>query len=193
MQNSVVVRYPKRCGFRKRIKYGNKLESYGLKKTDKGDYRGEVSSLKIASFERYCKRHKLKLCINSSYSSRGNKYRDKFFSSNPPAFLGMYFCAYCGRPIRKSDVTVDHLYPVGKVSADHKLQRRMKRMGIRGVNDSKNLVAACLKCNQQKGKNTGIWVLKGRIGRHACVWYILHALRISIILGALYWLISTFI
>ena len=66
-------------------------------------------------------------------------------------------------------MTVDHLYPVAKVSRDPALQKKLKRQGIDDLNSEKNLVAACYRCNQAKAAQMGPWIRKGKIGRDAWV------------------------
>ncbi len=38
----------------------------------------------------------------------------KFFDENPPIFKNYYICAYCGRILKKKDVTVDHIISIRK-------------------------------------------------------------------------------
>ena len=68
--------------------------------------------------------------------------------------------------VRKSRVAIDHIYPVGRVIKDLELQKQMKRHGIKGVNDKKNLTPACERCNRTKGMQIDGWVKKGIRGRH---------------------------
>jgi 5-methylcytosine-specific restriction endonuclease McrA len=43
-------------------------------------------------------------------------------------------CAYCGRPLRASEATIDHVRPLSRGGAD----------------DQSNVVAACRPCNEAK-------------------------------------------
>ena len=152
-----------RCAFR--------LSLYGLKKDDYGAYRGTLNSRrKYDKLRKYCEKKRLFLRTDNEFGKRGGSYRDIFFRENLPAFMGRYFCAYCGKLLKKDDVTVDHLYPLGIAYRDIDVQEKLKKAGIEGINDPKNLVAACYECNQKKGKSTGRWITKGRIGRHPWVW-----------------------
>ena len=47
-------------------------------------------------------------------------------------------CAYCGETYDINDLTIDHVHPRS-----------------RGGGDNKNLVCACLACNQEKEVTTG--------------------------------------
>ena len=108
-------------------------------------------------------------------------YRKTFFSNNPPVIHNNYFCAYCGKLVNKENITVDHLYPIGAVKKDPKLQKKLKRKGIKDINDKKNLVPACRTCNKKKSANLGIWIIKGKIGKHQFLWIIRHLIRLIII------------
>lgn len=93
-----------------------------------------------------------------------------------------YFCAYCGKLVSENRLSVDHLYPIGRAKKDLKLQRKLQRMGIEDINDVRNLVAACKRCNLRKGKKMGLWIFAGKIGRYNRLWVIRHIIR-CIILG----------
>ena len=58
------------------------------------------------------------------------------------------------------------------------MQKFLKKKHLSGINDPKNLVPACRRCNQEKGKKMDGWIRKGRIGRHQWVWLLRHLLRI---------------
>ena len=123
----------------------------------------------------------MKFYIDNRYGTRGSSYRARFLRNNDPVLGMFYFCAYCGRPVSKKYVTVDHLYPVAKVSRDPALQKKLRRQGIDDLNSEKNLVPACYRCNQAKAAQMGPWIRKGKIGRHAWVWILRWVLRITLI------------
>lgn len=62
-------------------------------------------------------------------------YRAEFFKHNKGVLGGLYFCAYCKRPLTRSQVQVDHIIPLNNPL---------------GRNNRFNLVAACAKCNRDK-------------------------------------------
>lgn len=117
--------------------------------------------------------------------TRDTSYRRTFFSKNKPV-MGRYRCAYCGRKIPAKKITVDHLIPVH--AAEHSLwaRRRLRRMGCRSVNDAKNLVPACRKCNQRKGGKTGIWIIRGKLGQKAWYWPVRRLCKILAVFLFLY-------
>lgn len=53
---------------------------------------------------------------------RSGDYRKKFFDKNRPIFKDYYICAYCGRFLKKKDVTVDHIISIRKAQKSKILQ-----------------------------------------------------------------------
>ena len=41
---------------------------------------------------------------------RSNDYRKQFFQTAKPIIGQWYFCAYCGRPLKKDKVTIQRIY-----------------------------------------------------------------------------------
>lgn len=129
---------------------------------------------------------------------RSNDYRKQFFSHNHPAIKGRYICAYCGRFLKMEATTVDHLIPINKVRNKHGVLNKIKTTGYRAalklfkisnINDSRNLVAACKSCNSKKGSKTGLWIIRGLLGRYPAYW-VLHwicvaAFWIVVLIGAI--------
>ena len=62
-----------------------------------------------------CKGVKIKI-IDSRYN-RDNQYRNTYFSNCHGGIFGLYRCAYCGKPLRKKNVTIDHIVPVSRAAA----------------------------------------------------------------------------
>ena len=153
----------------------------GMSWTGEG-YYGYINKRKLNRVIEYCKEQHLQYTLNGEFSERSTGYRKTFFQNNLPFVGERYFCAYCGRLIKKEKVTVDHLYPVGAAKRSMKLQKKLKRMGIDNINDAKNLVPACKHCNSKKGRKMGQWIIRGRIGRHPYIWVVRHSIRIYIII-----------
>ena len=127
--------------------------------------------------------------FDNGYGRRNRSYRESFIRNHEPDAFGRYRCVYCGKLMRREDLTVDHLYPVGEASASIRLQERLKAKGLSGVNDQKNLVAACPCCNRKKGNRMGLWILKGKLGRLTWYWPARKLLRCSAVIllaGTLY-------
>lgn len=122
---------------------------------------------------------------------RNGHYRSTFFSSNPTGNIRRkYRCVYCGSYKKDNTITVDHLVPVTAVDSKFGLSRTyyrglLRRMGcVKGVNDPRNLVASCYKCNQRKGSRAGVWVMRGRLGRHPSYWIIRRTLTVALLVAA---------
>lgn len=93
---------------------------------------------------------------------RGSSYRSDFIRAHP-GFHGFYLCRYCGKPLKKDKMQVDHRIPVHKAETSW-LYRRLLSFYPEGVNDVRNLVPSCGACNKRKGHKTGIWLLLGYTG-----------------------------
>ncbi len=167
-------------------RYARRLCRYGLCRADQSTFKGEVSTFQEKEIMRYCKKHGLRFYYDNAYAKRSSSYRDVFFASHPPAAGRFYFCSYCGKPVDRNRISVDHLYPVGQTSKSLRLQRHMKHLGIEGVNSSRNLVPACERCNKKKGKKMGLWTVRGWIGRVQWLWYLRWALRFAAFVTVLY-------
>lgn len=151
---------------------------YRLKNTKENTFEGYVKNYnKLRRLQRYCCYHKLKFQINNEFGKRSSNYRSEFFSHYKPIKKGRYYCSYCGKLIPKGKVTVDHLYPVHIVNKSSYYQAKLMQIGAKSVNDYRNLVPACKKCNRKKSYKIRGWVLLGKIGRHQNLWPIRKFIR----------------
>lgn len=149
--------------------------------------KGEVLFLLQHLVYTICCRLESKFMGTPERYTRGKDYRKTFFENKKGVFgSDVYLCAYCGRPIHKKKVTVDHLIPCHKVKHWGFGRLLMFMSGIRNVNDSKNLVAACHHCNSSKGSKMGFWLIRGMLGRHAFFW-LFFWLLVFCILGLMIW------
>ena len=154
----------------------------GLKYTGSGIYKGSVKRLNVNRIRILCRNEHYIFKINNSLGTRSNDYRHMFFLTNSPSVLNGYFCSYCGRYVSKNKITVDHLYPIGRASKSLRLQRWLRFNGITDINDTRNLVPACERCNKSKGTHMGLWILKGILGRVQWLWYPRWILRFGILI-----------
>lgn len=156
---------------------------------------GTVNSMcKFYSLKTYCVKNKLKFEIDNSFGVRSADYRKVFFSKNKPILNKWYICSYCGKLINKKYITVDHLYPVAEASSNYRLQKKLKRKGFVDVNDPRNLIAACLKCNQRKSSSMSFWIIKGKLGRIKVLWifrWIIRLIIFCIVIRYLYLTVSS--
>ena len=176
-----------RCNEKNRPEHERELRRLGLK-WDHGAFYGSVRYIKYKIIENYCKANGLKLQMDTGYLERSCNYRNQYFKAHPPQIRGKYLCVYCGRLLPQDKVTVDHLYPVKQVRNSPKLQRKLKRMGIHDVNDPRNLVASCQKCNLKKAAKTGKWIFYGKIGQSVLLWRIRKLIRLGLLILAIYML-----
>lgn len=113
---------------------------------------------------------------------RNEGYRKDFFNRNKGLLGGwLYFCVYCGRPITRSKLEVDHHIAINYVKHNPLLKiyfgigniisnfigflaHGSKWKKNKGVNVSYNLVPACRKCNRAKSDKGGLWIIRGMIG-----------------------------
>lgn len=119
-----------------------------------------------------------------SFSARrSTTYRAEFFKTHKPAISGVWFCAYCGRPVSRNKITVDHLYPVNRARHSWWLRHKLKSRGYADINDPRNLVPACKTCNKRKSdKVTKALLIKGRLGSIQWLWIPRNILRIILLI-----------
>lgn len=135
-------------------------------------WRKEIPKEEVPDYMReYGERKKLHIFTDEPEWSRGSGYRVKFLRLHGRE--GTFRCVYCGKKLDTYSLTVDHLYPIGYVNGSPKSRRhreRLREKGIRNINQLSNLVPACARCNSRKGKKTGIWILRGKLGSHPWFW-----------------------
>lgn len=107
---------------------------------------------------------KVKL-VDSKYS-RDNLYRKVFFEKHKGVF-GLYRCAYCGKILRKKNVTIDHVVPISRAADSLRCRFFMRYIGIDNVNSVSNLTPCCKRCNSRKGNKVSlITFLRGCTGQY---------------------------
>lgn len=147
------------------------VERHGF--TEKKNHIGPYFSIEVPGMDSWQIRTMLKIhgykyrAYDKRYE-RASNYRKVFFENNK----GPYRCAYCGKRLRPDTLEVDHLIPVAKAKSETSVRALLQICGIRNVNDPKNLVAACHKCNHKKLDHMGFWPIRGAIGRHKIIWTI---------------------
>ena len=65
---------------------------------------------------------------------------------------------------------VDHLIPVSAAQNSLFIRILLNICGITNINEEKNLVSACRKCNRKKSDKIGLWVIRGAFGRYRIIW-----------------------
>lgn len=94
---------------------------------------------------------------------RSDNYRQTFFRTSH----GPYRCRYCGRYLNTKYLQVDHLVPVAKTRKGGAARAVLEMRGISNVNDPRNLVPSCSKCNRKKGDHMGMWLIRGIMGKYS--------------------------
>lgn len=184
-----------RKGHRSLWSYRKKLEKFGLiYDISKKEYVIDIDEnsvddrKKLRRIKMFCMWHGL-VVTYGAFGDRSNSYRAEFFRHNPPPMRlfgrPYYFCSYCGMPVAKKELQVDHLYPVAKVKSSEVLQKKLKDMGAESVNSYLNLVPACPRCNRKKSAHMGIWIPLGMIGRRQKLWPARWAIRAVIVAAAI--------
>lgn len=169
------IRVPKRS--RKRFDKA-RYPGFKYKYDGPGRFHFEASGLTRPQRDEFLKKAREdKFVFNSAERSfrRSSDYRERFLEANP----GPWRCRYCHRRIDcEEQVTVDHVipvdavdpfgsYPAGKRAAARRL---LGCVGMRSVNDPRNLAPSCKRCNSSKGNRMGLWVVRGYLGAHAWYW-----------------------
>ena len=157
------------------------------------EYHGFVSKGRLKKMQAFAAEQGLTFRIDNELGRRRADYRRRYFSSHTPDIGKRYICVYCGKWMIRENTTVDHLYPVGRVSRDLALQKKLSGKGIQNINDPKNLVAACKSCNDRKKDAMGSWILKGKLGRHKWLWWIRYLLRAAVLGMAVYGIVMLFV
>lgn len=140
-------------------------------------FRTEVNASDVWITRTVLKVHGYKFrCYDNRYE-RGTNYRKTYFENNP----GPYRCVYCGRHLNYKNIEVDHLIPVGKAKTSPLVRLWLQICGIRNVNDHKNLVCSCKKCNRKKSDKIGFWVVRGAIGRFKAFWVVRDLLILALV------------
>jgi 5-methylcytosine-specific restriction endonuclease McrA len=140
----------------------------------------ETPSMDSWQIKTVMKFHKYKYRSYNKRYERGSNYRAEFFKHNK----GPHRCVYCGKRLKSTDIEVDHLIPVSKAKSSIGARVWLRICGIFNVNDHRNLVASCKRCNRKKSDKIGFWVLRGLIGRFDAFWTIRNIVVILLVIVA---------
>lgn len=127
---------------------------------------------------------------------RSTGYRTEFLKYNPGFFGCLYFCVYCGKPITRKGMQVDHHIAINYVRHNPilklffginnifsnvfgRLVYGSKWKKNKGVNVTYNLLPACIRCNGLKKDKGGLWIIRGAIG--GTIWRILNFINVIFI------------
>lgn len=182
-------------GSKRRLKkYRRELEAFGFTYKESSKYRasmtrtfsGEEEHL-LRQYERkYRYRRGIYVEVRDTAYTRSSNYRECYFNAARPAIGSRYRCIYCGKLLRREDVTVDHIFPVSRTATSPVLKTASKAARISNINDVKNLGAACAGCNGQKGSKGGTWIIRGIIGKSELIWRVRLIFRAACMIAMIY-------
>lgn len=173
------------CEEKGRRKYSLAMWRLGLRWNEDAFY-GIAQYKKYEKVKNYCREHGLTVKIDNEFAERSSNYRTAFFRTHSSQIGKYYLCSYCGKLLTKDKVTVDHLYPVKKARTSQKVQQKLRKMGYKDVNDPRNLVPACSKCNSRKAAKMGGWIIRGEIGQITWLWIVRKIVRLLLVCGFVY-------
>lgn len=189
-------------GINKTYYYRKQLKEFGCTFKRTGKYNGYWSidtddKYLAQNIKNFCVRERLMFYeVNNPYK-RNSHYRADYFAKNKPLIKNgrkYYRCCYCGKYFLKKDITIDHLYPVSRVNNKYRTFNRniLEKFDITDINDTRNLVSACIRCNKKKSNKTGIWLLRGLLGRNIWFWKLYYSLISLICLLGIIIILSNF-
>lgn len=140
---------------------------------EKNNHKGvyfykEISSLFAWKINKLLNKKKFRYRSYDKRYARSSNYRKKFLKKVD----GPLFCAYCGKRLKAKKMEVDHIIPVNQAKTNPTARLWLQLLLMNGVNDSRNLVSSCEKCNLKKSDKMGFWVIKGFIGKHRIYWIV---------------------
>lgn len=141
-------------------------------------YKNYITKEECNQYRKFCRIRLLKIYIYKREYTRSNNYR-KVFLDNKSYNHKFTLCAYCGLPLRVSEITVDHIIPVHSVKKTRSGKFMIKLLNIKNVNEYRNLCAAHKRCNSKKGRKTGLWIIRGFLGKCIPLWIVRWILRIT--------------
>lgn len=144
----------------------------------------------IKNISKLCDSLKVEYQLLDNNFQRDASYRKRFFSTYKD-HNGWYICAYCGRIIPKTDITVDHITPVAAAKNSKFTQTMLKLFGISNINCAKNLAPACRECNSKKSSHIGSWLLRGYLGRKTPLWLLYHTMSFVLLVILINVLLNT--
>ncbi len=167
-----------RNGKNKTYQKRDKLHELGFQFTKSGKYSG-FWSIQLESEEEadrivhWARRNGFVVSKIDEDSRRSTDYRKQFFLTHEPNFGKYYLCADRGRPLNCTNIEVDHCIPIDKVQKKRFYVWLIKKLGFNSINDPRNLVASCHRCNRAKGNKSGLWTIRGLLGKYRAFWFIL--------------------
>ena len=156
-----------------------------IKENVRGKHHWHTATIRVSKSEKkkvlqMCKGMKY-VCYDEKYG-RSSNYREEFFKHNHPDARkwgdsgpnNLWYCRYCHRKIPSKKMQVDHVIPVNKAKRMRKRQKKLPN----GVNDVSNLVPSCRRCNRFKSDQTGLWLVRAKLGKYRWYWKLVNIVRV---------------
>ena len=122
---------------------------------------------------------------------RTDNYKEKWLRTHPEEY---FRCVYCGRIMPRRSVTVDHVVPVSVTKRSPLTRWILQQKGYENVDDEKNLVPACYKCNYEKGtQHSRHWSMRAFLGKSETYWRLKKGLKfiaVITLIGIIVYVIS---
>lgn len=160
------------------------------KRMDRGEYYA-----KDVKTEGECKfwvrkgdRKRLHSIVIDMNLNRSSTYRKKLIQSWKEEH-GSFWCVYCGRSLSESEMEVEHIISIASVHKNKRLRKAVSKYSD-GVNDTKNLVPSCRRCNRKlKGASSSVfWRFRARLGRRKEYWMFRFLLDAVLLTFCILWL-----
>ena len=161
----------------------HRLKKLGATAHSNGKWTIETSDKSYVT--KFCEKNRLRYNWYKKQWDRAGGYRARFLRVNNPP----YRCRYCPRRLPVKKLEVDHLVPVARAKKSAFARMLLRIQGIHNVNDGKNLVACCHRCNERKRDRMGIWYVRGHLGKYRLYWLFRNLLRMTFFFGIGYLLI----
>lgn len=185
----IQIKIPKKNTFwiRRKIKAEGFIPAYDGKFRSTWQLKvSDNDAATIRKWKRFAKKKQFECIVTQDRYSRASNYRSKYISYDP-GHNGWYFCLYCGRPMRKDQMTVDHIVPVDRAGRSWFVQKYLSAHGIEDVNDYKNLGPCCKRCNRKKSNHFNpYWMIQARLGKIRGFWLIRLETKLLIITVVVY-------
>lgn len=166
--------------------HNNNTIYYELKDLSKKELNSIYRHFSVLKMFMFSKADGISIKYYNNKWERSSNYRYKLI--NETASQGYKRrCVYCGVVEDISDIQVDHIIPVIKLTNSSKARSLAAFLNIKDTNDLNNLVFACKKCNKSKGSSLSLyWIIKAKLGKSEFYWKIKAIIDLIILVIILY-------
>lgn len=172
----------RRIEIRKRHKWQsvpNEIKSSLCYHTDRGKYyTAVVTPEEEKHWKHKSRKYKMRFISYDARFVRSSYYRKKFLK-NKGTENHKYRCVYCGKKLSEDDMVVDHIVSIKGAQASAYARFLLRSMD--GINDIRNLVPSCERCNGRKGDRYSLkWRIKAHLGSREWYWMLRRAVLLYV-------------